>query len=86
MEEVEKDFICPECACKEFNEQTSLSKVAPDRGSDDPWDSVLEIVKCNECKMIIPEHLGFRWEEISYEEAISSWKKLYKKNSLKQIF
>ncbi len=36
--------------------------------------------------MIIPSHLGERWDGISYEKAQEKWKNLYKKDSKKQKF
>lgn len=85
-EEEIKEFICPECGSKQSGEEMMLS-VPPPRGkSKNPWDSVMQQIECNECKMIIPSHLGERWNNISYEKAKEEWKNLYKKNSKKQKF
>ena len=52
----------------------------------DPWDSVLNQMECVSCHMIIPAHLGERWDDLSLEQAQKQWKDLYKKNNKKQKF
>jgi len=85
-EEKIKEFICPECGSKESGEEMMLSKTPPIEKSKNPWDSVMQQTECNECKMIIPNHLGERWDGISYEKAKNEWKNFYKKESKKQKF
>lgn len=79
------NFICPECKSTEYQDGAFLSK-EPTSKDKDPWASVLQQVECSNCKMIIPSHIGLRYGDISYEEAVSEWNKLYKKDSLKQKF
>jgi hypothetical protein len=35
--------------------------------------------------MIIPAHLGERWNDLSLEQAQKQWKDLYKKNNKKKV-
>ena len=84
LEDQEEEFICPECKSTDYEEGVFMSKEPTSQNNKDPWASVLQQVECLECKMIIPSHLGMRYENISYSQAVSEWNKLYKKDSLKQ--
>lgn len=86
MTEEEDQFICPECKSTEYEEGVFMSKEPAGKDDKDPWASVLQQVECTNCKMIIPSHLGMRYGNKSYNEAVSEWKNLYKKDSLKQKF
>ena len=89
-DEVAKKFICPECNSKEEPaERILVSKDSPSDSTSkksDPWDSVLNQMECVSCHMIIPAHLGERWDDLSLEQAQKQWKDLYKKNNKKQKF
>ena len=88
-DEMAKEFICPECGSKEEPEELFISKGPPSNSSSKnsgPWDSVLQQMKCVSCHMIIPAHLGQRWNDLSLEQALKQWKDLYKKNNKKQKF
>ena len=82
MEEEEK-FICPECGSKEpgFVEMVSMAEPSPNQANKDPWSSVLQQTECSTCNSIVPNHIAYRWENISIEEAKEHWNKLYKKNN-----
>ena len=82
MEEEEK-FICPECGSKEpgFVEMVSMAEPSPNQANKDPWSSVLQQTECSTCNSIVPNHIAYRWENISIEEANEQWNKLYKKNN-----
>jgi len=55
IEEVQiKEFTCPECGSKESGEEILMSKETPSTKSKNPWESVMQRVECNDCKMIIP--------------------------------
>ena len=84
---MDNKFICPECGSKEAREQMMVSKEPPTgKSKKDPWASVLQQTECASCKMIIPDHLGDRWDNISIEEAQKEWKKDYRKTSRFQKF
>ena len=79
---MDNEFICPECGSKEPREQMMVSKEPPTgKSKKDPWASVLQQTECASCKMIIPDHLGDRWDNISIEEAQKEWKEIYRKTS-----
>jgi hypothetical protein len=86
IEDQEEEFICPECKGTEYEEDMFMSKEPTSQNNKDPWASVLQQVECLGCKMIIPSHLGLRYDDITYEEAVAEWNRLYKKDSLKQKF
>ena len=84
---MDNEFICPECGSKEAGEQMMVSKEPPTgKSKKDPWASVLQQTECASCKMIIPDHLGDRWDNMSIEEAQKEWKKDYRKTSRFQKF
>ena len=69
-DEIAKEFICPECNSKQEPEELFTSKGPhPDSSSkkSDPWDGVLQQMKCVSCHMIIPAQLGQRWNDLSLE-------------------
>lgn len=72
-------FICPECGSNQYTEGAFLAKVPPITKSKNPWDSVLQTMKCSSCKKIIPSHLGERWGKITIDEAKKEWNNDYKK-------
>ena len=79
-------FICPECGSQNDPDELFVSK-EPILGASDkknPWDSVLQQMECISCNMVIPAHLGERWNNISIEQAQQEWKTIYKKNNKKQ--
>ena len=79
---MDNEFICPECGSKEAGEQMMVSKEPPTgKSKKDPWASVLQQTECASCKIIIPDHLGDRWNNISIEEAQKEWKEIYRKTS-----
>ena len=81
------EFICPECGSKEAGMQSMVSRPTPTgKKNEDPWACVLQDIECASCKMIIPDHLGERWDNISIEEAQKEWKKDYRKRSRFQKF
>ena len=79
-------FICPECGSKDAKEGMMISKSQPTGKNFDPWAVVLQQSECASCKMIIPDHLGDRWDNMSIEEAQKEWKKDYRKTSRFQKF
>ena len=79
-------FICPECGSKDAKEGMMISKSQPTGKNFDPWAVVLQQSECASCKMIIPDHLGDRWDNMSIEEAQKEWKKNYRKTSRFQKF
>ena len=79
-------FICPECGSKESGEEIFMSKEPLAGKNKNPWASVLQQIECNDCKMIIPNHLAKRWDNLSIEKAKEEWVKLYRKGSKKQKF
>ncbi len=82
-----EEFICPECGSKEAGMQAMVSRSMPTgEKNEDPWASVLQDIECASCKMIIPVHLGERWDNISIKEAQKEWKELYRKTSRFQKF
>ena len=80
-----REFICPECGGKESGEEILMSK-EPSPGKKNPWASVMQQVECNDCGMIIPNHLAERWDNLTIEQAKDEWVKLYRKDSKKQKF
>ena len=83
---MEKKFICPECGSQDEPDELFVSK-EPILGASDKknsWDSVLQQMECISCNMVIPAHLGERWNNISIEQAQQEWKAIYKKNNKKQ--
>ena len=72
-------FICPECGSNEYSEGAFISREPPMKKSKNPWNSVLQTIKCLSCKKTIPAHLGERWDKMSIDEAKKEWKKEYKK-------
>ena len=83
---MEKKFVCPECSSQDEPNELFISK-EPVLGASpkkDPWDSVLQQMECISCNMVIPAHLGERWNNISIEQAQQEWKTIYKKNNKKQ--
>jgi hypothetical protein len=79
-------FICPECGSQENSDELFISK-EPILGASykkDPWNGVLQQMECVSCNMVIPAHLGQRWNNISIEQAQQEWKAIYKKNNKKQ--
>jgi hypothetical protein len=87
LEDVEdqiKEFICPECGCKESGEEILMSKEPPATKNKNPWAGVMQKVVCNDCNMIIPTHLAERWDNLSIEQAKDEWVKLYRKDSKKK--
>ena len=83
---MENTFICPECSSQDEPNELFISK-EPILGASykkDPWGSVLQQMECISCNMIIPAHLGERWNNISIEQAQQEWKTIYKKNNKKQ--
>lgn len=85
-EQSEEEFICPECKSLDYEESVFLSKEPTNNKSKnkDPWASVLQQVKCSSCNMIIPNHLGMRYGNITYDKAVTEWKNVYRKDSSKQ--
>ena len=82
-----EEFICPECGSKEARMQAMVSRPTPTgKKNEDPWASVLQEIECASCKMIIPAHLGDRWNNMSVEAAQKEWKELYRKTSRFQKF
>ena len=79
-------FICPECGSKDAKEGMMISKSQPTGKNFDPWQVVTQQSECESCKMIIPDHLGERWDNMSIEEAQKEWKKDYRKRSRFQKF
>ena len=83
---MDSKFICPECGSQDEPDELFVSK-EPILGASykkDPWDSVLQQMECISCNMVIPAHLGERWNDISIEQAQQEWKAIYKKNNKKQ--
>ena len=74
-------FICPECGSKDAKEGMMISKSQPTGKNFDPWAVVLQQSECASCKMIIPDHLGERWNNMNVETAQKEWKKLYRKTN-----
>ena len=72
-------FICPECGSNEYSEGAFISREPPMKKSKNPWDGVLQTIKCASCKKTIPAHLGKRWDKMSIDEAKKEWKNTYKK-------
>jgi hypothetical protein len=72
-------FICPECDSRDVKEEVMISRPQPTGKS--PWEGILQQMECASCKMIIPAHLGERWDNMSIEEAQKEWKKNYRKTS-----
>ena len=70
---MENKFICPECGSQDEPNELFIS-----------WDSVLQQMECISCNMVIPAHLGERWNNITIEQAQKEWKAIYKKNNKKQ--
>ena len=66
---MDNEFICPECGSKDAYTGTCISKSQPTGKNRDPWADVLQQSECASCKMIIPDHLGDRWDNISIKEA-----------------
>jgi|TARA_Y100000310_G_scaffold320504_1_gene377025 hypothetical protein len=80
-------FICPECGSKDAKTGMCISKPQPTTGKNfDPWQVVTQQSECASCKMIIPDHLGDRWDKMSIEEAQKEWKKNYRKTNRFQKF
>ena len=77
-------FICPECDSRDVKEEVMISRPQPTGKS--PWEGILQQMECASCKMIIPAHLGERWDNMSIEEAQKEWKKIYRKTSRFQKF
>ena len=75
-------FICPHCEFSiEDNPSAELSFImrepALDDLTNDPWNGVLQAVRCPGCMFWIPAHLGDRWNGISVENAQKEWKEVY---------
>ena len=84
---MDNKFICPECGSKEAGEHIMVSKEPPTgKSKDDPWASILQQTECASCKMIIPDHLADRWDNMSIEEAQKEWKEIYRKTNRFQKF
>ena len=78
--EVESTFICPECSSTEIESEEFLSlEPTKTQKKQNPWASVLQIIRCASCKNKIPSHLGERWNNLSIQEAQQEWKSKYKK-------
>ena len=83
---MDNEFICPECGSKDAYTGMYISKSQPSEKNRDPWAGVLQQSECASCKMIIPDHLGERWDNISIEKAQKEWKEIYRKTSRFQKF
>ena len=79
-------FICPECGSKDAYTGLCISKPQPTGKNFDPWQVVTQQSECESCKMAIPDHLGYRWNNMSIEKAQKEWKKIYRKTSRFQKF
>ena len=79
-------FICPECGSKDAYTGLCISKPQPTGKNFDPWQVVTQQSECASCKMAIPDHLGYRWNNMSIEKAQKEWKKIYRKTSRFQKF
>ncbi len=79
-------FICPECGSNDAKEGMMISKSQPTGKNFDPWQVVTQQSECASCKMAIPDHLGYRWNNMSIEKAQKEWKKIYRKTSRFQKF
>lgn len=49
-----------------------------DHDPDDPWMEILQSHTCADCGWEIPAHLAERWSGITYEEAQTEWREVYK--------
>ena len=70
-------FRCPECGSQKEGDRVFIS-IEPNKKSKNPWDGVLQIIRCAGCKKEIPAHLGERWGGISYPQACEEWRKDFK--------
>ena len=71
-------FICPNCNSNKILEHKFLSIDEPNNSN--PWSSVTEVIKCEDCKKTIPAHLGERWDGITIEQAKKEYLETYSNN------
>jgi hypothetical protein len=69
-------FFCPECGSHEVRSMEATALMAPDPA--DPWSLVWERITCGNCGMLIPAHLGERWNHRTPVEAAEEWNSIYR--------
>ena len=75
------NFICPNCGLVADDDASGgivFTMVSTIFDKDDPWSGVLQRSTCPECDTEIPNHLAYRWDEMTEEEAKREWKETYK--------
>lgn len=69
-------FKCPECGGDSSSGGACVSP--PPYDPAEPWTGIHSITRCDSCDYDIPDHLGERWDDISYEQAVKEWKEVYR--------
>ena len=72
---LESCFKCPECASTEPDMVAMVETDPDDRG---PCAKILQRITCAKCGYEIPTHLAERWDNMTYAQAVTEWKQIFR--------
>ena len=68
-------FICPECGSRRALDAWFVDGPLIE---GDAWSGVLQMLRCEQCRSIIPAHLAELWDDLSVEQAQKEWREIYR--------
>jgi len=68
-------FICPECGSRRALDAWFVDGPLIE---GDAWSGVLQMLRCEQCRSIIPAHLAEHWDDVSVEQAQKEWREIYR--------